>query len=67
MPATFDACQAGGGRVRTISGSSKQFGLKAGEFVRVCFPKGGGDMVRGEKRRRKADRKMVARMLRGGS
>jgi hypothetical protein len=46
MPAAFEACRAAGGRIRTISGPSKKFGLKAGEYVHVCFNK--GQMARGD-------------------
>ncbi len=47
-PAGFDKCVKNGGRVKTISGPDKKFGLSAGQYVHVCFPKGGGDMERGE-------------------
>ena len=36
MPASFDKCKASGGRVRTISGPNKDYGLKAGEYLHVC-------------------------------
>jgi len=45
-PAAFEKCVAAKGRTRTISGPSKQFGLKAGEYVHVCFQ--GKKMARGE-------------------
>lgn len=50
MPKEFEDCVKGGGRVRTISGPRKDMGLQDGEFMRVCFPKNGGGMVRGEKK-----------------
>lgn len=50
MPAGFDRCRAGGGRIRTISGPNKQFGLAAGEYMHVCFLK--GQMHRGEKKKK---------------
>ena len=50
MPAAFNKCVKGGGRVRTITGPNKRFGLKGDEFVRICFPRGGGASVRGEKK-----------------
>ena len=50
MPAKFNKCVKGGGRVRTMTGPNKRMGLKDDEFVRVCFPRGGGEMVRGEKK-----------------
>jgi len=46
MPADFERCVKEGGRVRTISGQSKHFGLEKGEYVRVCFLN--GTMYRGE-------------------
>jgi len=49
MPADFEACVKRGGRVRTVSGPNKKFGLKAGEYVNFCFDKGkGGKSFRGE-------------------
>ena len=33
-----------------MTGPNKRMGLKDDEFVRVCFPRGGGEMVRGEKK-----------------
>ncbi len=41
MPAAFNKCVAEGGRVRTIK-------PKAGVYIHVCFPKGGGKSVSGE-------------------
>lgn len=43
MPAKFDRCVSGGGRVRTI----KPKGQGSRTFVRVCYPKGGGSPVSG--------------------
>ena len=40
MPADFEKCVAEKGRVRTISGPSKKFGLKAGEYIHFCFKDG---------------------------
>lgn len=51
MPADFEKCQRNGGRIRTISGPSKQFNLNAEDFMRVCFL--GGDMFRGEVKRKR--------------
>lgn len=48
MPADFEKCVKNGGRVRTISGPNKQYGLKKGEYLHVCFMK--GEMHMGEKR-----------------
>jgi hypothetical protein len=53
MPKAFTDCVSSGGRVRTISGPSKQHGLQAGQFRRICFPKGGGHPVLGEIKRNK--------------
>ena len=50
MPEAFDKCVQGGGRVRTISGPNKQMGLRAGQYRRICFPRGGGHPVLGEVR-----------------
>ena len=46
MPSGFDRCEKMGGRVRTISGPNKRFGLKAGQYIHVCFDKK-GNMHRG--------------------
>ena len=40
MPAKFDRCIKAGGRVRTVK-------PKAGRYVRVCYPKGGGPGISG--------------------
>lgn len=48
MPEAFDNCVEGGGRVRTISGPNKRFGLGKDQFTRVCF--NGKGMHRGEKK-----------------
>src|SRR3990172_7515030 len=37
MPKEFEMCVKGGGKVRTVSGPSKEHGLKDGEFVRFCM------------------------------
>ncbi len=41
MPALFDRCVRRGGRVRTIK-------PKAGVYLHVCYPAGGGPPVSGE-------------------
>ena len=41
MPADFDACVKGGGRVRT-----KDIGKD--KYIHICFPKGGGSSIAGE-------------------
>ena len=40
MPADFNRCVSNGGRVRTISGPNKLYGLKKGQYVHLCFLKG---------------------------
>lgn len=35
MPLAFIQCQANKGKIRTISGPDKQFGLKAGEYLHI--------------------------------
>lgn len=40
MPASFDRCRANGGRIRTISGPSKEMGLSDGEYLHICILKG---------------------------
>lgn len=62
MPAGFDACRKGGGRIRTMSGPNKKFGLGAGQFMRVCFNDSG--MHRGEVRTKQRQRE-VAKGKRG--
>lgn len=37
MPESFDRCVENGGRVRTISGPNKKYGLKKGEYRKICF------------------------------
>jgi len=50
MPRDFIECvrkaKEGKARVKRIVGPSKKHGLKAGEYVNVCFS--GGNMYRGE-------------------
>ena len=31
-----------------MAGPSRKWGLRAGQYCNVCFPKGGGSMARGE-------------------
>ena len=40
-PQAFDDCVAEGGKVRTKT-------LKTGQYIRICFPKGGGPSIAGE-------------------
>ena len=37
MPQGFENCRKRGGRIRTISGPSKQFDLQDGEYRHVCW------------------------------
>ena len=39
MPIEFENCIKDGGRVRRMSGPSKNDGLKKGEYVNICFLK----------------------------
>ena len=40
MPKGFEVCQRNGGRIRTVSGPDKQFGLGEGEYMPVCYLNG---------------------------
>lgn len=40
MPKAFDDCVKAGGKVRSVSGPSKRWGLKQGEYVHICFQNG---------------------------
>ena len=40
MPASFERCQKGGGKVRTVKGPDKQLGLSADEYMPVCIKDG---------------------------
>ena len=51
MPRAFENCIKKGGRVKRISGPNKKFGLKAGEYINVCFLN--DKMYRGEKHKKK--------------
>ena len=51
MPAAFDKCVKGGGRVRT-----KKVGQN--KYIHVCFPKGGGPSEAGEVKTKKKKRMM---------
>ena len=58
MPESFNRCVKAGGRVRTVSGPNKKFGLSAGQFTRLCFKD--GKSFKGEtrinKRKKELDR-----------
>jgi hypothetical protein len=51
MPVDFDKCKQAGGKIRTISGPNQQYGLEAGEYMRVCVKD--GIVTRGEKKQKK--------------
>lgn len=59
MPAGFDRCVKGGGRVRTISGPSKRHGLGKDQFTRFCFLN--GESFKGETKTKKAKQEMSKR------
>jgi len=44
MPAAFNKCRAGGGKIRTKRVSRTH-------YMRICIPKGGGSSVAGETHR----------------
>ena len=52
MPEDFIKCQKGGGRMRTVTGPSKQHDLKKGEYRAVCFDKDG--MHQGEVKKKQS-------------
>jgi hypothetical protein len=51
MPEAFDNCRANGGKIRTLSGPNKKYGLKRGEYRHVCILK--GKLHFGEKKTKK--------------
>lgn len=51
MPAAFDKCRSNGGKLRTISGPNKQYGLAAREYIHICIL--GGKEFLGEKKKKK--------------
>jgi hypothetical protein len=55
MPADFEKCRQGGGRVRTVSGPNKRFGLKEGEYMHICIL--GNEVHRGEVKRKEKSEK----------
>ncbi len=59
MPAAFDKAVKEGGKVRTITGPNKRFGLKAGEYMHVAFK--GGKMERGEVKHKSAKEDAIDR------
>lgn len=37
MPEGFERCRRNGGRIRTVSGPDKHWGLGSGEYMYVCW------------------------------
>jgi len=52
MPEAFEKCKNNGGRIRTVTGPSKRFGLSAGEYKHICFLN--GEMYEGERKAKKS-------------
>jgi len=52
MPADFVSCARNKGKIRRFSGPNKKFGLKAGEWVNICWDSKGSH--RGETHKKKA-------------
>lgn len=50
MPKGFTECVEKNGRVRTITGPSKKYGLAKGEYVHFCFKD--GKSFRGETKKK---------------
>ena len=55
MPKAFVVCVKKNGRVRTVSGPSKDHGLKEGEYQRFCYL--GEDSFAGEIKKTKEEHK----------
>lgn len=51
MPEGFDTCRNNGGRIRTISGANKQFGVGKGQYKHICVL--GGQVHQGELKTKK--------------
>ena len=49
MPADFNACIKGGGRVRRKT-------LSDGRYINICYPKGGGAGIAGEVKEKQGER-----------
>jgi len=60
MPADFDKCVAGGGRVRRVSGPDKDHGLGKDEYVNYCYDKK-GKAHRGEVKTKKKEHPFIKR------
>lgn len=53
MPVEFDKCRQSSGKLRTVSGPNKQYGLAAGEYMHICIDRT-GKVIRGEIKKKKA-------------
>ena len=51
MPKDFEKCVQSGGKVRTVSGPSKEHGLENDEYVKYCYK--GGKSYRGHVQKNK--------------
>jgi len=51
MPIEFDKCRQSGGKLRTISGPNKAYGLASGEYMHICIKN--GKVIKGEIKRKK--------------
>lgn len=52
MPLEFNKCRTNSGKLRTISGPNKLYGLEKGEYMHVCIDKT-GKVIKGEIKRKK--------------
>ena len=57
MPQGFDRCQKMKGRMRTVSGPNKRFGLEANQYMHICFDSK-GNMHRGEIKHKESEKMM---------
>lgn len=47
MPEGFERCRKAGGKIRTVVGPSRRWGLEKGEYMHICIGQSGG-VTRGE-------------------
>jgi len=52
MPAGFEKCRRNGGKIRTISGPDKHFGVAKGQYKHICVIN--GQIHQGEIKTKKA-------------
>jgi len=55
MPEAFEKCRAEGGEIRTATGPSGRFKLRAGEYRHYCYK--GGKTYFGEKKTKQKEKK----------